>query len=203
MITSLEMNAIFGSPVLEASGVRLYHPTHAWSLADAIRFDTGHRPAILGRGWSQPESGGVWTDGGAATLHLGGWAARQGDASLVAINAFSYNRPNHRGQRVMASYAGQSLATWQVVDGVYYVRLPYGADELVLTLPDAVAPAAIVPGNTDSRRLGIAVRSISILRLVQRPTPPRIIENGGTSMRDAFGSDLGRERGSAPATGAR
>ena len=91
-------------------------------------------------------------------------------STVVAVDALAFSPPPRAGQRVEVSSGGRVLATWTVKDGIYYVRLPrtagLGGDRSNWTsaCPDAVAPAAILPGALDRRLLGIAVRRVRVLQ---------------------------------------
>lgn len=161
VITSLGLKEALGAPLIAASGFGLYRPAAQWKVEEDTRFDRGVRPAMLGEGWSAPEAGGIWTDGRRAVLHL----APSQNASVVEVNAFAFDPPQRLGQRVEISLRGRALASWLVHDGVYSVRLPPAAGrvDLELTLPDAAAPSSVLPGNADTRQLGIAVRRVTVL----------------------------------------
>jgi hypothetical protein len=176
VITPFDLKEALGEPLIQSQELSLYRPRVKWALDGGARFDTGERPAMLGAGWSGSEPTGIWTDGRRATLHLVPSVAQGRAPVIVEIDAVAYRPAPLAGQRVMVSADGRYLKTWTVEDGAYFVRLPPVETpgkpvELVLTLPDAVAPASAVPGTADRRLLGVAVRGVRVLRQVPALTP--------------------------------
>jgi hypothetical protein len=165
VLTSLDLEGL-GAPIIQATGLGLYRPAARWFVDSETRFDTGQAPPVLGTGWTTPGPGGIWTDGERATLRLPPFPG-EAQADILELNAFSFDRPGAPGQNVTVVVNGQPLKTVRVYDGAYDLdmpRHPAGVPlDIDLLLPDAVAPAAVVPGESDPRRLGIAVRRITIL----------------------------------------
>ncbi len=169
VITSLGLSPALGPPLAQHEELALYRSAARWLVVRNIAFDHGGAPALLGKGWSQPETGGVWTDGAHAVLHLGPDVGLTAEPEVVEINAFAFEPPPSKGQHVALSMNGRPLGTWLVHDGSYQVRLPAssptaGSLDLELSLPDAEAPASVISGAADRRLLGIAVRRVTILR---------------------------------------
>ncbi len=127
--------------------------------------------ALLGDGWSKPESwGGVWGVGAAHVLHLFYPAAPAVHAMVEADVAAAMPGTRER-QEVDVFAAGQHLATWAFTRaenrGVRSVAIP--ATLMTATLPDlrltlcprlVESPADVEPGHPDTRELGIAVHRI-------------------------------------------
>ncbi len=126
--------------------------------------------AALASGWSKPEAGGVWSDGGHAVLRLPR-PAGPAERLTVTLDGLGYQPAGRPPQRAFVSVAGTRLATWSL-DGAGYRPLrvsapgapgPPGAPlELVIDLPDALSPDAVLAGSGDPRRLGIGVRRITL-----------------------------------------
>lgn len=122
--------------------------------------------ALLGPGWSHPESGGVWTDGPTAVLRLpvpadGGWRVR--------LDAKPY--PHGRAARGITIRAGEAIVaerTWEAGgdddEGPVEFVL-HGRQEVVLDVPWAVAPVELGQGS-DTRRLGVCLHGATLRRVV-------------------------------------
>ncbi len=172
VITSVGLGPTMGTPLAQSGDLALYRSTVKWTVIRDTAFDRGEVRAEMGKGWSQPETGGIWTDGPRAIIHLDGEAEGAREPEVVEINAFAFDPPPGHGQHVGVSMNGWPLATWLVHDGTYQVRLPVGPWsagplDLELSLPDAKAPASVFSGAADRRLLGIAVRRVTILRQAQ------------------------------------
>ncbi len=127
--------------------------------------------ALLGDGWSKPESwGGVWGVGAAHTLQLFYPAAPSAYATVEADVAAAMPGTRDR-QEVAVFAAGQRLADWEFTRaqnrGVRSVRIP--AALIAANLPDlrltfcprlVEAPSDLEPGHPDTRQLGIAIHRI-------------------------------------------
>lgn len=169
VITSLDLTAAMGPPLAQSEELALYRSVAKWTVVEETAFDRGQGSAMVGKGWSQPEAGGVWSDGRKAILHLGPRAEIGREPEVVEVNAFAFDPPPGHGQHVGVSMNGRALGTWLVHDGSYEVRLPQapptsGPFDLELSFPDAKTPASVFPGVADKRLLGIAVRRVTILR---------------------------------------
>lgn len=125
----------------------------------------------LARGWSTPESTGVWSDGPRAVLRLPVPPLLDARRLGVVLEAIGYQPAGRAPQRVEVSVDGRRLAEWRLEGGGYQGRrVSVPADllapgrplELVLDLPDAVSPDAVRPGSGDPRRLGVGVRRIAL-----------------------------------------
>lgn len=168
VMTTADLDQVVGPPQLRTPALSLYRSTQVWQVWSTTPFNTGRRPDGLGAGWSAPERAGIWTDGPHATLRVD---PPPGDPEpmVVEVNAFAFSPPGRTGQRVDVSIAGRPLARWRVQDGDYFIRVPGGGRpggpvDLVFSLPDAVAPAAVLAGAADRRQLGIGVREVKVLR---------------------------------------
>lgn len=120
--------------------------------------------AVLGGGWSDPESGGVWSDGTAAVLRLpipdtGTWT--------VALHASPYPLGDPQRQ-VRVRAAGRTLAskTFGMPSAGEPEPLLFsveGGRVVTIDLPWAVSPADL-GGGPDGRRLGICLHRLTIRR---------------------------------------
>lgn len=141
------------------------HVTFGWG---------GDADEHLEGGWSVPEKGFTWTLGNKATLVVpnpGPYACR------LTLDYGVFAPPNPGFQRVALSIDGQPIATW--------IAFPFhgsGANlwirrevlekagnpmRIDLELPDAQAPSEVHPGQRDTRRLGLSMRSLDIEPLVE------------------------------------
>jgi hypothetical protein len=124
--------------------------------------------ALLGDGWSKPESwGGVWGVGAAHALHLFYPSPPAEHATIEADVAAAMPGTRAR-QQVDVFAAGQHLTMWEFTReqnrGVRSARIPSAliAANLRLTFcPRLVeAPCDVEPGHPDSRELGMAIHRI-------------------------------------------
>jgi len=143
--------------------------TEAWRDAIGPGF-----AALLGDGWSKPESwGGIWGVGVVHELRLYYHAAPAGHADIEAVVQAALAGPRER-QNVDVVVRGETLATWEFTRdknrGLRSVRVPasvIAASLPVMTLefrPHSVAaPIDLDPAIRDGRLLGMAM-----LRVRQR-----------------------------------
>ena len=93
------------------------------------------------------------------------------DGLRVTVDALGYLPPHHDLQRAFVSVRGTPLAQWRLEGGGYgglavhvprALLSPGAPTELVIDLPDAISPNAVLPGSGDPRRLGIGIRRITL-----------------------------------------
>jgi hypothetical protein len=126
---------------------------------------------ILGEGWSQPESWGVWSDGVRAQLLL---QMKPEDFSTGVRIQFSFNSyvSKTREQRLEISLAGRKLASrtfnesqpQQLVEinlDASSINL-FAATRVDLSIPDAIAPAE--SGGADKRQLGVGLTNVRVVK---------------------------------------
>lgn len=121
--------------------------------------------ALLGGGWSDPEAGGVWSDGPEALLHL---PIPAGGTWRISLHAQPY--PAAREPRSVRLRAGDTILathTYAAPDGTAAEPLQFTVLDgrpVVLEMPWATSPAVLGTGH-DSRRLGICLHRIVMDRL--------------------------------------
>jgi len=118
--------------------------------------------AVLGAGWSDPESGGVWSDGTSAVLTL-----PLPDESQWTVTAHASPYPLGPPDRtVTVRESGVTLASASVRPdgGSEPLRFTVpGGRRVTLDMPWATAPADL-GGGPDRRRLGICLHRLEIER---------------------------------------
>jgi len=129
-----------------------------------MRFSTGEEGSqILGSGWSNPESWGVWTDSRLAEIFIP--CSKDGQ-----VNQKTVFRLNSFGtQQLNFSLSGSSLISLKLENAVNQsieIAIPKkecrnGKFNLVLELPNAKSPKS-TGLNEDTRLLGIGLTQISI-----------------------------------------
>ncbi len=128
-------------------------------------------PALLGDGWSKPESwGGIWGVGPVHALRLYYHSAPATHAQIEAVAVAALAGTRER-QQVDVVVRGETLATWEFTRennrGLRSVRVPaslIAASLPVMTLefrPHSVAaPADLDPSIPDGRLLGMALHRL-------------------------------------------
>jgi hypothetical protein len=126
---------------------------------------------ILGRGWSQPEPWGVWSDGVRAQLLL---QIKPEDFPTGVRIQFSFTSyvSKARDQRLEISLAGRKLAsrTFNESQPQQLVEIdldsssinPSATTRLDLSIPDAIAPAE--SGGADKRQLGVGLTNVRVVK---------------------------------------
>ncbi len=142
----------------------------------------GNGAAVRGPGWSVLEDHSSWTTDVSAMLHLPRPEA-EGDYRLQ-LDASPFVVPGRLPrQRVGVRVNGYAVAVCAANDRFFIdaavPRSCLGGSDTVrveLSLPDATRPSDLTLVN-DDRRLGLYVRSVGLLRQVERrlpePTPPQ------------------------------
>jgi hypothetical protein len=136
-----------------------------------INYDRRRAPEGLAQGWSAPEPGsGVWSDGRLAVLQLPAVAQdRDVDLALTLV-PFVYP-PRTPAQTVTVRAGGRTLAHWRLTTAdqiALHVALPRAARKddgsiaLEFDLPDAAAPADLIAGSTETRKIAIKLIRISL-----------------------------------------
>jgi hypothetical protein len=126
---------------------------------------------ILGQGWSQPETWGVWSDGVRAQLLLQMKPEDFPRGVKIQFSFNSYVSKTHE-QRLEISVAGRKLAsrTFSESQRQQLVEIdldsasinPSAATPVDLSIPDAVAPAA--SGGADRRQLGVGLINVHVVK---------------------------------------
>lgn len=126
---------------------------------------------ILGQGWSQPESWGVWTDGVRAQLLL---PLKPEDFPRGVRIQFSFSSYVSKAlvQRLEISLAGRKLAsrTFNESQPQQLVEIDLDrssinlstATRVDLSIPDAISPAA--SGGMDKRQLGVGLTNVRLVK---------------------------------------
>lgn len=127
------------------------------------------RPALLTRGWSTPESWGVWSLGKEAVLGFDSrWLPDQDKGLEMSLQANVFVTPSHRVQRIEVSVNGKPVAHYKVVYPQTSVdmQIPIaprvleaaGRLEIKFDLPDATSPQSLGLSG-DGRTLAIGLVS--------------------------------------------
>lgn len=136
-----------------------------------IALNTPPKNAHLVSGWSAPESSGVWTNASRAVLRVSAPAVAAGGALKVSLDALAYLPKGKTFQRVDVSVGSERITELKLVRAGYQPmavsvpgRLIHAGQPVDLTfdLPDALSPAAVEPGSTDNRLLGMGLKSVTI-----------------------------------------
>jgi hypothetical protein len=146
-------------------------PKYRWG--DRLTFGSeGNALRFLGSGWSAPEAGVNWTDGGKALLVLP--TASPADAVDLEVFARPFLVQDKAPRQRVRIYVNERLVgEWILTSGEFQEKtMLVPADFLnnpvrtvvAFDLPDAVSPTQLGIGG-DVRRLGLAFRS---LRLIKR-----------------------------------
>jgi hypothetical protein len=134
----------------------------------------GDAAPCLGPGWSVPEAGFTWAEGGCSRLRLPMVGGQGGLVLEIAVSPLLHP-PALASQRVALIVNGVGLAP-EAVFGACAVafEVPEAALagrsslDVVLNCPDAASPAVLGAGP-DPRVLGVAVHEILLLRVPARP----------------------------------
>ena len=153
------------TPVVGRQLVQAAHPDAVLSLGTPA-FD-----AALLSGWSKPEPNGVWSQAPRAVLRLPRPDVPTGGGLVVSVEAIGYQPSGRVPQRAFVSIGGRRLAEWRLDGGGYKTLqvaapadlLPPGRPvDVVIDLPDAISPNAVLPGSGDARMLGIGLRRVTL-----------------------------------------
>lgn len=138
---------------------------------ETISFDVhGHSWRHRGRGWSQPEATGCWTDGAQASIYLRP-RPTPGMAKALALDLRAFTTRRHRRQRLTLLLNGLPVLDVSFQDDApHTLRIPLpsqpldgnGLLHLELRLPDAVRACQVKRRSQDIRQLGIQLRSLTI-----------------------------------------
>jgi hypothetical protein len=148
------------------------HHLLAYHLGSRVEFAQGTSGLqFLGYGWSVPESWGLWSDGGVASIAL---LLNQEPAAdcVLQLEGDGFVRPNHPQQIievfVNGAAAGQFVYSLQGDVGVRTIRIPrellscnQGLVQITLRFPNNVSPAAIGL-NSDVRNLAFALKALTL-----------------------------------------
>jgi hypothetical protein len=136
------------------------------AIAGRIR---GHNAdaVALGRGWSAPESWGVWSDGKLATLRL---PVPEGAAGALRLRVLAHAISRTGRQDVRVTVRGREVATWSFAS-------QQGSEPREAVIPAALAPASgeieiafeiANPGppanSPDTRNLGLGLVDFELSR---------------------------------------
>lgn len=138
-------------------------------LGRRLEFAVGHEDLLyLQKGWSQPESGGIWTDGPTADILLPVQAGWQSKALTLEIEAIPFVSDTLSQQRLRVELNGKFVGETVFTESANAARLNLdiapddkGPLALRFTLPDAHCPQKDGQG-TDMRKLGLFVRAITL-----------------------------------------
>lgn len=125
------------------------------------------KPSILGKGWSQLEPAGTWTEAKTAILNL---PPADTPKVLLAFEVVSVGPSKDGTQRVQAAVEGKVIASGVIRRGQLVLPLtglkPGQPTQVELRLPDAAQPPPF-NGVPDYRLLAMGVESIRIVPLEQ------------------------------------
>lgn len=142
-------------------------------VAAHFRFGAGQAGnALLGTGWSAPESWGIWTNSEAARLRLNPDTLAAGCMQQPALRLFgrAYVTAKSPRQRYRLLVDGVTVARAEVKIPKTVIHLVAqlpeealfsDAIEIVVETPDAVAPSVLGYSN-DTRRLGFGLERLEI-----------------------------------------
>jgi hypothetical protein len=128
--------------------------------------NSGNLNSYAENGWSLQEPGFTWTDGHQADLNL--TIPTIEDNVVLHFNALAFTVKDYVDQKVRISINNKNLDELTIMGKQFQdISIPIPSDYLVngtniisFYLPDAKSPKEF--GRTDPRKLGIAVRSISL-----------------------------------------
>jgi hypothetical protein len=137
----------------------------------------GNGGEIIGQGWAGPEAGFTWTNGGQATLRLPKPAIPAHYFLRIQCTPYIV-RDLIPSQRVLISADGREIGAvklkeFAIIDCDFPWEALAGGDpilELTLDLPDAKQPLELGLSD-DDRSLGLAVESVSLVRLSPASEP--------------------------------
>lgn len=135
-----------------------------------VRLNIGSAGAthILGRGWSNSEDSGTWTDGYGAAVRFTKIANDKGPVVLT-LTGRAYVPDNYDGQRINIACGDTNLADVVFSNEVISETkiaigcsvLDEGFDHFVLDLPDAISPMEH-GAHSDSRRLSYHISNLYV-----------------------------------------
>ena len=126
--------------------------------------------ATLGAGWSEPECGGVWSDGPLAILHLPVLAREQW---RVVLRAQPYGKTDHDRLFTLRTPAGvvaRHVYLGGTLGGAVLECVLEGSGPLAIDMPWVISPATLGYGD-DHPRLGIYLHHVSMTRRAAWPSP--------------------------------
>jgi hypothetical protein len=139
------------------------------SVNQTLAFTDGQNKSALLSGWSVSEPEGVWSDGHVAYL---GFVVDGTDAPKQAIvRAMPALVPGRlTEQRVQVWSHGKNLGEFELQDVKFEFAVPLtnlstpdGTPVILgFYLPDAKAPAEFDPNNSDTRTLGLYLKSLQL-----------------------------------------
>lgn len=126
--------------------------------------DGGNGAPLLDTGWSSPEPWGTWSDGDVAVIRVGATGKPRPARLRFELLASSATGV----QRTRVRVNGEEVATWEIPSLAKpewrEIELPESArapsQPLVMEFIPATPGPPPVPGNTDTRRLGIGLLRI-------------------------------------------
>lgn len=126
---------------------------------------------VLGRGWSQPEAWGVWSDATNAQLLLSLKPADFPRGGRIQLSFISYVPDGHE-QRLELELAGRKLAsrTFNALQQQQVVEIDIDAlsislsrvTRIDLSMPDAISP--VTSGGADQRQLAVGLTNVLVLK---------------------------------------
>ncbi len=144
----------------------------AWPrFGDIVRFDRGgNSAAFRGRGWSEPEAWGIWTEGAEAQLEFRLNQEIASDLRLIA-DAYGFVHPAHPQQTIDIVVNGTRVAKWvfrlSETSGAREAGIPrslIGADRMVrisFVVASPKSPQSVGLSN-DKRMLGMAISNMKL-----------------------------------------
>jgi hypothetical protein len=141
-------------------------PVPYYELGRTLKFGAGGDGATYEEaGWSSPDPGSTWTEGGEASLAL---PARTSGALRLDVSLTPLVHPPQRNsQRIVFRANDHVIATWTASGaGAYTATIPAkllsgSIVRLTFELPDAISPMDLY-GARDGRLLGAAVSALTL-----------------------------------------
>jgi hypothetical protein len=154
------------SPVASAGNVSALEPRYEASLAEGIDFTKPGYPSFLKEvsGMAGYEPWGRWTDANAGPAARFRFAQPLPKRVTLELQAHGLLNNAYRPVRVRIGANEKSITLGNPPKEKYEIEFEDtgGADTIEIIPPEPILPRVVTPGNNDTRRLGVGLKSLRI-----------------------------------------